>query len=87
MKAFLAVSLISCLLIVAYAIDFSCVTRLREVTPCITRLPSAASGADNNFCAECANSLVGYYQECTGRNDIDALLEGKWFVLLNYCLA
>ena len=81
MKIFLAISVISCLLVVAYAIDLSCtVTRVGEVTPCITRLPNART--DNTFCTDCANALVGYYQDCTSRSDIDALVEGEWLVYL-----
>ncbi len=75
MKTAVAICVISCLLVVGYAIDFDCVTRLREVGSCITRFPSAST--DNSFCTDCANSLVGYYQECTNRDDIDALLEGE----------
>ena len=79
MKAVLAICVISCLLVVGYAIDFdniaACATRAGELGSCIARRPSAVT--DNSFCADCANSLVGYYQDCTGRDDVDSLLEGE----------
>ena len=62
-----------------YAVDLgnvvSCGTRFTELTSCIARRPSATT--DNSFCTDCANSLVGYYQECTTRDDVDSLLEGE----------
>ena len=62
-----------------YAIDLgniaSCATRAGNLASCITRFPSAIT--DNSFCTDCANSLIGYYQDCTGRNDIDSLLRGE----------
>ena len=79
MKAVLAICVISCLLVVGYAIDIgntaSCVTRAGELGSCIARRLSAI--IDDNFCADCANSLVGYYRDCTGRDDVDSLLEGE----------
>ena len=78
MKAILAMCVISCLLVVGYAIDLgnvvSCGTRTTELSSCIARRPSAIT--DNSFCTDCANSLVGYYQECN-RDDVDSLLEGE----------
>ena len=78
MKAVLAICVISCLLVVGYTVDLgnvSCGTRTTELTSCIARRTSAV--ADNSFCTDCANSLVGYYQECTNRDDVDSLLEGE----------
>ena len=79
MKAILAICVISCLLVLGYAFDIgkfaSCATRAGELGSCIARLPTAST--DNSFCADCANSLVGYYQNCTDRDDVDSLLEGE----------
>jgi hypothetical protein len=81
MKTALTICVISCLLVVGYAIDLgniaSCTTRQGEVGTCITRLELPSASTDNSFCTDCANSLVGYYQECTNRDDIDSLLEGE----------
>jgi hypothetical protein len=80
MKTALAICVISCLLVVGSAIDLgniaSCATRATgELGTCITRFSGART--DNSFCTDCASSLVGYYQECTNRDDIDSLLEGE----------
>ena len=78
MKTVLAICVISCLLTVGYAINIgniaSCVTGVENVA-CVARLPNAIT--NNSFCADCANCLIGYYRRCTGRNDIDSLLEGE----------
>ena len=76
MKAILAVGVISYLLVVAYTIDISCLTRAGQLGSCIARSELLS---DNTFCSDCADSLVEYYHDCTNRNDIDALLEGEPF--------
>ena len=85
MKAVLAIAVISCLLVVAYAQSLSCITRVGELASCLGRLPNARS--DSTFCSDCANSLVSYYQECTNRNDIDSLLEGGLYVYIKLKLS
>ena len=81
MKAILAICVISCLLVLGYAFDIgkiaSCTTRVGKLSSCIARLELLTASTDNSFCADCANSLVGYYQDCTDRDDIDSLLEGE----------
>ena len=74
MKTLFAISVISCLLVVGYTIDLSCIPQT-DLTSCISRLSNARS--DTSFCIDCATSLVEYYQDCTNRDDIDTLLEGE----------
>ena len=75
MKTVFAISVISCLLVVGYSIDLTCITRGTDLAPCISRLFDARS--DDSFCIDCATGLVEYYQDCTNRDDIDTLLEGE----------
>ena len=81
MKTVLAICVISCLLTVGYAIDIgnflSCGAHAASVGVCLTRFRSPLTGADSSFCTNCANSLIGYFQDCTGRDDVDSLMKGE----------
>ena len=84
MKIILTVAVVACFLAVATAQlpNLNCVTRVTEVASCVTRLGSAIAGGDNDaFCNECGNSLVSYYNDCTGGVGTSAVQQSKLKVL------
>ena len=83
MKAIFAIVLISCVCAVAYS-QFACLTRATEVAACITRLGNATPGNGTaDFCRECGNSLVGYYQDCANGVGVDGVKASKLKITAN----
>ena len=83
MKAILAIAVISCFFIVTHSQNLQCVTRLANLGTCITRLATATQGS-TDFCNECGNSLVSYYQDCAGGAGVEQVQTGKFnFLNLN----
>lgn len=87
MKAIVAITVISCFFILAtHSIDLSCVTRFTSLASCLARLTTASQNS-TVFCNDCGNSLVSYYQDCTGGLGVDTVQRGVfstnfWLVIL-----
>ena len=76
MRTILAIVVISCFFAVATSqFLFDCTTRLADLGSCITRLGTATQG-QTEFCNECGNPLVSYYQDCVDGNGVDAVQAG-----------
>ena len=76
MKAILAITVIFCFFIVAHSQSLQCATRLANLGTCTARLATAIQNS-TDFCNECDNSLVSYFQDCTGGTGVEQVQAGK----------
>ena len=74
MRTILAIVVISCFFAVATS-QSDCTTRLTDLSNCITLL-STATQSQTEFCNECRNQLVSYYQDCANGVGVDAVQRG-----------
>ena len=69
MRTILAIVVISCFFAVAMSQSADCANRASDLSNCVSMLATAASQgqtAVTEFCNECGNQLVSYYQDCLG---------------------
>ena len=79
MKVILAIAVISCFFIVVHSQSLQCVTRLANLRTCSARLATVqAIQNSTDFCNECGNSFVSYFQDCTGGAGVEQIQAGKF---------
>jgi hypothetical protein len=73
MKTLLAITVITCLLVVGQAQNQNCETRFIELSSCFSQVGTGGG----NFCDECANQLISYYRDCTNGVGVDGVQQCK----------
>ena len=75
MKILLVVSVITCLFVMGLAQDVQeCANRANQLSSCLT---SVAAGGGGNFCGDCSNQLISYYEDCFNGVGVDAVRSRK----------
>lgn len=76
MRTILAIVVISCFFLVASSQSFDCLNRATQLASCISQL--ANNDDVQQFCNNCGNSLVQYYQDCAGGAGVDQVKQGSY---------
>ena len=76
MKTFLVISVTTCLFVMGLAQNMQeCTTRFSDLSSYPTTL--TAGGGGGNFCDDCANQLISYYEDCTNGVGITGVWQSK----------
>ena len=84
MRTILAIVVISCFFAVAMSQSADCTNRASDLANCVSRLGTDAGQgqtAVTEFCNECGNQLVSYYQDCTNGVGVDGVRTGIYSYL------